>query len=210
MRQLARTLLILGSVSACERAQPLEDMRARPAVGNIGQTGRPAPRPAAIAAPLVDHSGAPAVGNIGQTGAPKKRRVQRVQRSVHHAPPAELRDVKRPLVSREERPMVGNVMSKGGAGKRDLAIVDSTSAAAVAAQSPLTDRRQRPAVGNMGRRGHLEASEDNFALMKRAIAFEQESLRIDPDDADAKRRLEQLRMNYQLMRHEAHEAQQAR
>ncbi|MDQ3333784.1 MAG: hypothetical protein M4D80_01260 [Myxococcota bacterium] len=195
-------------MSACERAQPLEDTRARPAVGNIGQTGRPAQAPpAAIATPLVDASGTPAVGNIGQSGAPKRerpRRVQRVQRSVHHtpAPALEVRRVERPLVSREERPMVGNVMTKGVAPKIQQ---HSTSAEA---QRPLRDRRERPAVANMGRRGHLEPSEDNLALMQRAIAFERESLRIDPNDEDAARRLERLLENYELMRREAHEEQQ--
>src|SRR6188508_713300 len=109
MRQLARTLLILGSVTACERAHPVVDHQERPAVGNIGQTGRPAAA-AAIAQPLVDASGAPAVGNIGQTGAPAvkkpKRRVQRVQRAAAAA-------IERPLVTREERPATGNVMMKG-------------------------------------------------------------------------------------------------
>ena len=104
--------------------------------------------------------------------------------------------------------MVGNVMSKGSPRPTsDVAIVDSTSAEA---QRPLRDRRERPAVANMGRRGHLEPSEDNFALMQRAIAFDRESLRIDPRDEDAKRRLERLERNYASMRREAHEAQQAR
>ncbi|MBA3503659.1 MAG: hypothetical protein H0T65_25070, partial [Deltaproteobacteria bacterium] len=54
----------------------------------------------------------------------------------------------------------------------------------------------------------LEPSETNLALMQRAIAFERESLRIDPNDEDAARRLERLLKNYELMRREAHEEQQ--
>jgi hypothetical protein len=59
MRQLARTLLILGSVTACERAHPDCD----PAQTRLATPSR-------LATPLVDVNGAPAVGNIGQTGAP--------------------------------------------------------------------------------------------------------------------------------------------
>jgi hypothetical protein len=197
MRQLARTLLILGSVSACERAQPLEDVRARPAVGNIGQTGRP--RPAAIAEPLVDASGAPAVGNIGQTGAPKRDRVKRVQRAAA-----------RPLVNEIKRPMVGNVMQKGGAPKQPVELAIQQHSSSAEAQRPLRDRRERPAVANMGRRGHMVPTDDDLAVMQRAIAFEQETLRIDPDDDDAKFRLVELQKRYERMRSAAHEARQAR
>jgi hypothetical protein len=211
MRQLARTLLILGSVSACERAQPLEDVRARPAVGNIGQTGRP--KPAAIAEPLVDASGAPAVGNIGQTGAPRRDRVKRAQRAAARPLVSEARpqvSEARPLVNEIKRPMVGNVMQKGGAPKQPVELAIQQHSSSAEAQRPLRDRRERPAVANMGRRGHMVPTDDDLAVMQRAIAFEQESLRLDPDDDDAKFRLVELQKRYERMRSAAHEARQAR
>lgn len=197
MRQLARTLLILGSVSACERAQPVVDHHERPAVGNIGQTGR-VQQPAAIAQPLADASGAPAVGNIGQTGAPrtvpKPRRVQRVQRAVE-----------RPLVTSEQRPATGNVMMKGQPRpKSELAtvvapesapvhaIVDSTGAAEVAARSPLTDRREQPMVGNLTRSGTLRVSNSNLRFIEHQIEKTKEALRTNPNDVDARERLHAL------------------
>jgi hypothetical protein len=93
--------------------------------------------------------------------------------------------------------------------KPDLAIQQaSTSAPVVAAKSPLMDRRERPAVGNTGRSGRLSSTADNLALMQRAIAFERESLHIDPNDRDAQRRLERLQQNYNEMLQVAHEQRQ--
>ena len=193
MRQLARTLLILGSVTACERAHPVVDHKERPAVGNIGQTGR-VQQPAAIAQPLADTSGAPAVGNNGQTGAPQhtivrqkpKRRVQRVQRAAEHA-------AARPLVTREERPATGNVMMKGQPRPAtDLAIVDSTSPVEVMAKSPLVDRRERPMVGNMTRSGSLRPTKWNLEMLETSIAETQAVLRQQPSNAEAKQRLHAL------------------
>ena len=145
MKQLARTLLILGGVTACERAHPVVDHKERPAVGNIGQTGRPQQRPAAIASPLADPSGVPAVGNIGQTGAPdrvvaqeieskRRERVRRLQRAQRTAP----------AIVASTAP----------------AIVASPAPALVASQQPavelrepvarpLLDERERPMVGNV-------------------------------------------------------------
>jgi hypothetical protein len=212
MRQLARTLLILGSVTACERAQPVVDQRERPAVGNIGQTGRvvheqrqqqqPAVAPpAAIAQPLAGTSGAPAVGNIGQTGAPKTaapngrvqrmQRVQRVQRLQRVQ-----RAAMQPLVTREERPATGNVMTKGRPRPHsELAIVDSTGAAEVMAKSPLVDRRERPMVGNLTRSGTLRPTKWNLEMLEKAIAETEAVLRQQPSNAEAKQRLHELRLD---------------
>ena len=188
MRQLARTLLILGSVTACERAHPVVHHQERPAVGNIGQTGRPAAA-AAIAQPLVDASGAPAVGNIGQTGAPvvkkPKRRVQRVQRAIE-----------RPLVTREDRPATGNVMMKGKPRPNELAIVDSTGAAEVAAKSPLVDRRERPMVGNLGRSGRLRPTRKNLAALEAAIVETREVLAAEPESIEAQQQLAALLLDH--------------
>jgi hypothetical protein len=221
MRQLARTLLILGSVTACERAHPLVDMRERPAVGNIGQTGRPG----AIAIPVVDASGAPAVGNIGQTGAPHRevtrerpRRVQRVQRAVRTATHGEVhtarvmarvREVERPLVSREERPMVGNIMQKGGARSEDvpttqLAIQSGASSAAAAANSPLLDRRERPAVANMGRRSRMLTPAERLEQLAAQIAMYEEYVRTTPTDAarrSGQQTLDDLNVKYRALAH---------
>ena len=184
MRQLARTLLILGSVSACERAQPVVDHKERPAVGNIGQTGR-VQQPAAIAQPLADHTGAPAVGNIGQTGAPRQRRVQRVQRAAA-----------RPLVTTEQRPATGNVMMKGQPRPNsELAIVDSTSAAEVMAKSPLVDRRERPMVGNLTRSGTLRVTTKNLARLDEEIARVTADLRANPGDVAARERLHAIQQD---------------
>jgi hypothetical protein len=205
MRQLARTLLILGGVAACERAHPVVDGKERPAVGNIGQTGRPAqaqPKPAAIALPLVDASGAPAVGNIGQTGAPsttptRTRRVHRVQRAQRlpvqieqPAPAAAAVRVEQPLKNRDERPMVGNVMTKGRGSHH---VQESTTSAPVtAATSPLTDRRERPAVGNMGRSGRLHASDRNLRGLEEQIVAARKAVHRDPHDRDAQAYLHEL------------------
>src|SRR5438874_178875 len=117
--KLARTLLVLGiGLPACERAdsvaQPLADSLARPAVGNIGQTGRPA----AVAVPLATPLEEPAVGNIGQTGRPQsnhdelawKRRQERVARAAkprveqRQAPPP-MPDPPRPVLHAPSRPI---------------------------------------------------------------------------------------------------------
>lgn len=215
MRQLARTLLILGSVTACERAHPVVDHKERPAVGNIGQTGRPAPppqRPAAIAQPLVDASGSPAVGNIGQTGAPPRReRVRRVQRAqrvprVEVAPAAAV-VVEQPLVNREARPMVGNVMTKGGAPPRPQHAFSegATSAPVTAATSPLADRprvdrRERPAVGNMGRRAQLDVTPAELERVEKAIAEAREEAELFPNNREAQAYLASLLRQYKNIR----------
>jgi hypothetical protein len=167
--KLARTLLVLG-IAACERADdpltrsPLVDDDDRPAVGNIGQTGRPEAR-----APLVDHEGSPAVGNIGQTGAvdrrpladahgspavgnigqtgrpatttrtqPPVRRRATVRRPLAVQVPSAATGELRPRVDREGTPAVGNVLDK-----RDSRIATER------ALEPTLNRELRPAVGNI-------------------------------------------------------------
>ena len=189
MRQLARTLLILGSVGACERAHPVVDSQERPAVGNIGQTGRP--KPAAIAQPLRDPSGVPAVGNIGQTGAPTpvpKRRIQRAQRAAATRIAIEpQRTVERPLVSREARPMTGNVVRKGGAPPADRLAFQATDASVrVATERPLVNQRERPASANMGRRSRMATPQERLASMTQQIAAVEGVLATPLSDVDRK------------------------
>jgi hypothetical protein len=156
MKQLARTLLILGGVTACERAHPVVDPHDRPAVGNIGQTGRPEQRPGAIATPLADASGTPMVGNIGQTGAPaeqprahrQQRRVQRVQR-VQRAAVSARPDVARPRVDQYGGPLVGNIMSKCGWNCVEAkSIRERLAFETEQIVRPLLTERERPAVAN--------------------------------------------------------------
>ena len=84
--KLAETLLVLTSLCACERAQtraahPLSGSSG-PAVGNIGQTGRPEPAPRHVrtvpiqevgasierARPLLNDDQRPATGNVMNKG----------------------------------------------------------------------------------------------------------------------------------------------
>ncbi|HEU0030472.1 MAG TPA: hypothetical protein VFQ53_07565 [Kofleriaceae bacterium] len=116
--KLARTLLVLGvaTLPACERAdelhRPLLDRHARPAVGNLGQTGRPAAIPAPpepIAMPVVSMQ-------LPATPPPRPRTVRRVL--AVPPPPAtasttlELQTVERPLVNEVRRPATGNIPRK--------------------------------------------------------------------------------------------------
>lgn len=146
MRQLARTLLILGSVTACERAHPECEPASRV---QLAQPTEP-PQPAAIAVPLVDTNGAPAVGNIGQTGAPKtvqrpSRRVQRVVRAA--TAPALIRPELPPRVPPRNP-------------TRLEFQIENQPAFSLARERPRVDRRERPAVGNMGRRARMEPREE--------------------------------------------------
>lgn len=203
MRQLARTLLILGSVGACERAHPVVDSQERPAVGNIGQAGRP--QQPAIAQPLETTSGVPAVGNIGQTGTPAPvapkpaRRVQRAQRAAATRIALQPtlvpeRTVERPLVSREARPMTGNVVRKGAGPKPDRLAFQATDAATRAAiESPLVNRRERPATANMGRRSSMTPSEEYLAQLKSRI--EQHRVRVRDAATDEERRVAQYELD---------------
>jgi hypothetical protein len=194
-------LLILGGMTACERAHPVVDARERPAVGNIGQTGQPAPttqtaRPAAIAMPLADAEGTPAVGNIGQTGRPATpappRRVQRAQRAhrSQRPPAAQLAvqsGVASPLVDSRERPAVGNVSGKRAMEPRtDLAVQ-------TAGGVPLVDRRERPAVGNVMRKNGPGGA---LASLAQHIAQLEEDLRV----ATTEEKRTEIRANLALRR----------
>jgi hypothetical protein len=149
--KLARTLLVLGIGASCQRAddlaqsrRPLVDREARPAVGNIGQTGAPAraeiahpptrgttaPQVGATApllgatAPLESTNGSPAVGNIGQTGRPTTR-TRPVPRRIA---------VTVPRVKHAPRPVVQEIQTE-------------------AALEPLVREDRRPAVGNTPTKG---------------------------------------------------------
>jgi hypothetical protein len=164
--KLARTLLVLGvGVSpACERidgevsAKPLIDRNHSPAVGNLGQTGRPIgprparvrdrERPAAVAVvptprprpvirrPVVNQVTRPAVGNIGQTGAPAVPHSINALQAVVIPPTPE---IVRPRVTREYRPAVGNTVTKGR----------RRPETEIAVERPLVTAELRPAVGNV-------------------------------------------------------------
>lgn len=130
--KLARTLLILGSVGACERAEPVVDSRARPAVGNIGQAGRPAPEAPRLVTPVPAAIAPPPVAAAVVVPARTVRRTQRVQRAVTRAP-----------VIVETVPLSVQV-----------------SVEKQQETTPLRDRRERPAHANMGRRSAMDLAED--------------------------------------------------
>jgi hypothetical protein len=132
--KLARTLLILGSVGACERAQPVVDARARPAVGNIGQAGRvEPPKPAALPQPVVE----PVIA-LPMPKPKTVRRVQRVQRAAVRVP-----------VVVEKVPVPPQMPQ-----------IQTSAETRAAYESPLRDRRERPAHANMGRRAAMEPIEE--------------------------------------------------
>ena len=169
--KLATSLLLLG-IGACQRAddlaqsrKPLVDENRRPAVGNIGQTGRP-DKPAA-AAPLATVDGSPAVGNIGQTGRPvqreaprrvvtvrERRATRRVQPEIPRQPQIQA-DVAagaiEPLVRPDRRPAVGNVPRKRAPSAEELQAIRARQQEL--AIEPLQRPDGRPAVGNTLRKG---------------------------------------------------------
>jgi hypothetical protein len=177
--KLARTLLVLGigGSPACERAAdsvsppstraPVVDHSGHPAVGNIGQTGRPSRQP------LIDRMGRPVVGNIGQTGRPA--RAAAIAPTVSR-PPARPRvaTVRRPVVDHRERPAVGNI---GQTGAPPLQL--SSSVEARQELRPLVNRERRPATGNvMGKADDSErAPEPVLALQSEVPVAQQDIVR---------------------------------
>jgi hypothetical protein len=122
---------------------------------------------------------------LGVEGDDEEARVQRVRRAAMQ-----------PLVTGEERPATGNVMTKGRPRPHsELAIVDSTGAAEVMGKSPLVDRRERPMVGNLTRSGTLRPTKWNLVMLEKAIAETEAVLRQQPSNAEAKQRLHELRLD---------------
>ena len=168
--KLACSLLVLG-IGACQRAddlaqsrKPLVDENRRPAVGNIGQTGRPDGIPAraqqpAVAAPLATADGSPAVGNIGQTGRPRAqanpRRVVTVPRERRAPRPMQPEITSelaiQPLVREDRRPAVGNVPRKRAPTQDELHAIEAREQPP--AMEPLERPDGRPAVGNTPSKG---------------------------------------------------------
>jgi hypothetical protein len=179
MRQLARTLLILGSVTACERAHP--DSEPAPRAQTKLET------PSRLATPLVDVNGSPAVGNIGQTGAPTAAanidvaaraadlgaectwRAQRVVRAATiprpgvtgladarlegvaaHPDPLQRPDPDVDLTRPDLPPRVAPSRTTRLEFQRD-----DSAKLSLTQERPLVNRRERPAHANMGRRAHI-------------------------------------------------------
>ena len=187
-RQLARTLLILGSVSACERAHPdCEPQRVQ--LTQPAQPAPEAPKPGALAMPLANTEGSPAVGNIGQIGAPRtverpKRRVQRVQRAATLPRPAPIDVVigaaAEPRTSSPQLPPVPRPTTLQIQAELPTTIANPSNVSNPSNRSfqerevaqPLLDRRGRAAVMNKGRAARMEPEEDGERAAMREAGLE--------------------------------------
>jgi hypothetical protein len=134
--KLACSLLVLG-IGSCQRAddlaqsrKPLVDEHRRPAVGNIGQTGRP--RQQANPRRVVT--------------VPRERRVPRPPR-----PEIQTEAALEPLVRADRRPAVGNVPRKRAPTQEELHAIQAREQ--LPAIEPLERPDGRPAVGNTPRKG---------------------------------------------------------
>jgi hypothetical protein len=119
------------------------------------------------------------------------------------------RTASRPLVSREARPMTGNVVRKGGGPRPEQLAIEATDTSAVTLQAaterPLVTRRERPATANMGRRASM-TPRDELAYLKTRI--EQHEVRLREAASDEERRvaryeLDKLVIAYRRLAHEA-------
>jgi hypothetical protein len=181
MRRFAKTLLILGGVTACERAYPVVDDRERPAVGNIGQTGRPAEAAPAAAAMPVETPTGPAVGNIGQSGAPKTtRRVERAKRAARPLVKAPVVETSAPMAKPAIDVAIEAIALDPGRPappEPTLQVQQQAEVTPAYAREPLRNHRERPAAANMGRM----APEPYYSREERLAMQQQRQLQVQAE-----------------------------